>query len=113
MPYSAGEFRELVTLRRTTETQDEYGTLVRTPTDIGPFSAVVRPMSAREREAAQQLEARANYVFVFRYGVHQKHTITEADTLVWRGTAFNIRSIKDRGPRARDLEIEAERGVAL
>lgn len=113
MPYSPGELRERVTLRRTTETQDEYGTLVRTPTDIGPFWALVRPMTGREREAAQQLEARADYLFVFRYGVHQEHTITEADTLVWRGAEYNIRFIKDRGPRALYLEIEAERGVAL
>lgn len=112
MAYSAGELTERVTIRRVTETKNDYGTLVESPTDFGPYWCRVRPMTGRERDHAQQTESTANYLFVFRYGVHTEHTITERDTLVWRGVEHNIRFIKDRGPRAQFLEIEAERGVA-
>jgi SPP1 family predicted phage head-tail adaptor len=108
MAYTAGELRERVTIRRTTETPNEYGTLVPADTDIATVWALVRPMSGGERDASRQVEASADYLIVMRYRADVRAT----DTLIWRGYAFNIRFIKDRGPRSLYLEIEAERGVA-
>jgi len=108
MPYSPGELNERVTIRRTTETQDAYGTLIQTVRDVASVWAKVRPMSGGERSAAQQTEAQSNYLIVMRY----RADVLPADTLIWRGVEFNIRFIRDRGPRSLYLEIEAERGVA-
>lgn len=113
MSYRAGEMDQRVTIRQVTETQNEYGTLVETETDLGPFWARVRPMTGNEREASNQLEAQADYLFVFRYDVHVENNIQPDNTLLWEGYKYNIRFIKDRGPRAQYLEIEAQRGVAL
>lgn len=115
MSYKAGELDQLVTIRRVTQTKNEYGTLEETVQDLGPFWARVRPMTGREREASQQLEEQADYLFVFFYDIHVENAIQGDDTLVWEdvgGQQYNIRFIKDRGPRALYLEIEAERGVA-
>ena len=113
MAFSVGELDERVTIRRVTETQDEYGTLQETVTDLGPYWAIARPMSGKERDFADTTEAIADHKFVFRYEVQKENTITEDDTLVWRGVEFNIRFIKDHGPRHQYIEIDAERGVAI
>lgn len=108
MSYRPGELRERVTIRRTTQAADAYGALVATDTDVATVWALVRPMTGRERSASQQTEAVAMYLVVMRY----RDDLRDDDVLVWRGYTFNIRFIKDRGPRAMYLEIEAERGVA-
>lgn len=106
MAYSVGELNERVTLRRYTETQNEYGTLVRTASTIATCWALVRPMSGGERDRAQQTEARPNYLVVIRY----RSGLTEKDYVIWRGEEMNIRFIKDRGPRSQFLELECEVG---
>lgn len=103
-PYGAGELTERVTLRRYTETKNAYGTLSHTPSTVATVWALVRPLSGSERDRAQQTEERANYLVVIRY----RSDLTEKDYIVWRGSEMNIRFLKDRGPRARFLEIEAE-----
>ena len=113
MAFRPSELDERVTIRRVTQTKDEYGTLQETITDLGPYWAIARPMSGRERGFADQTEAIADHKFVFRYGVQKAHGITSSDTLLWRGVEFNIRFVKDRGPRHQYIEIDAERGVAI
>lgn len=107
--YRPGELSQRVTFKRKAQTTDEYGTVSEALTDVATVWAHVRPMSGRERVQAQQVEANANYLVVVR----NRDDLTEADVIVWRGQNLNIRFIKDRGPRAMYLEIEAERGVAV
>lgn len=103
-PFRASELTERVSITRRTEAQNAYGTLVPADSTLATVWALVRPMSGRERDRGQQTEARANYLVVIRY----RSDLTEKDILTWRGTEMNIRFFRDRGPRARFLEIEAE-----
>jgi SPP1 family predicted phage head-tail adaptor len=106
-PFTASDLTERVTLRRYIETINEYGTIERVATSLGTVWALVRPMSGRERDRAQQTEARADYLVVLR----NRDDLTEKDVVVWRGAELNIRFIKERGPRALFLEIEAEKNA--
>lgn len=108
--YNAGELSQRVTLRRYTEVQNEYGTLVRTAVDLATVWALVRPMSGRERDHAQQTQSRANYLVVIRSAVAENHELDEKDYVVWRGEEMNIRFVKYR-PRSRYVELECERGA--
>lgn len=107
MTYKAEELDQRVTLRRYEEVQNEYGTLVRTPQNLGDVWAHVRPMSGRERDHAQQTDARANYLVVIR----PRQGLTERDYVVWNGVELNIRFIKYRA-RSMFLEMECERMAA-
>lgn len=108
--YNAGELSQRITLRRYTEEQNEYGTLVRTPVDLGDAWAHVRPMSGNERDHAQQTAGRSNYVVVIRSSTADKYGLTEKDSVIWRGVEMNIRFVKYR-PRTRYVELECEKGV--
>lgn len=104
-----GELDERVTFRRRTETQDGYGTLVPSDTDLATVWAKVRPMSGRERDRGQQTEARSNYV-VRVHNSAAVRGVTEGDLVVWRDVELNIRFISDGGPRPLFVEFECERG---
>jgi len=107
-PYEVGELTERVTIRRYTETIDEYGTVARVGaalhTDI---AAHVRPASGSEGDRGQQTEARSNYIVVIKY----RTGLTEKDAVIWRGVEHDIRFIRDRGPRSHFLELDVERGA--
>lgn len=107
MPYRPGELTERVTLQTKSRAEDGMGGFVEAWVDTATVWALVRPMSGKERAWGEQQQASANYLVVIRYrsGLHEQQRI------VWRGTSLNIRFIKDRGPRALYLEIEAEAGV--
>lgn len=108
MAYRAGELDQRVTFRRQVSTADGMGGSSTTWTDIATVWALVRPMTGREREHSDRLNAQANYLMVIRY----RDDIDEADIAVWKGRQFNIRFSKDRA-RSRFLELEAERGVPV
>jgi SPP1 family predicted phage head-tail adaptor len=103
-PYYIGELTERINLIRHVETIDAYGTVNLAPSTIeAGVPAHVRPMSGRERDRGQQTEAQANYLVVMR----AREDLTEKDAIYWRGKLFDIAFIRDRGPRAVFLEIEA------
>lgn len=108
--YRTGELDQRVTIRRKSTSQNDYGTLEETDTDLATVWALVRPMSGQERDRAQQTEARANYLVVLRTVVVDKHSLTEKDVVVWNGDEMNIRFLKNRG-RSLYTEIECERGA--
>lgn len=109
MPYHIGEMTELVTIRREVRSPDGMGGAELSWQDVAEAWAHVRPMSGRERLAADKIEASANYLVV----VHAPCDVREADVIVWEGEALNVRFVKRRGARALFLEIEAEMGVAV
>lgn len=100
---------ELVSIYRKTQAKDEYGTLVTTRALITQAYAKVRPMSGNERNAADQTEAYANY----RFYLHYRSGLTEANLIVWNSTDYNIKFIADNGPKEVYLYIDAERGGAM
>ena len=107
-PYEVGELRERVTLRRYTETFDDYGAVVRAASSIAEnIYAHVRPASGNESNRGDQTEARARYLVVIRY----RTGLTEKDFVVWQGVEYGIRAIMDRGARSHFIELEVERGT--
>lgn len=107
MNVDPGEMDQRITLRRYTETSNEYGTLVESVVDYATVWARVRPMSGNERDRGQQTEARANYVVIVR----NRRDVLEKDFVVWNGNEMNIRFIKDYGGRPIFLELECEYGA--
>jgi len=106
--YRARELDQRVKFLREVKTPDGMGGAEASWQEIAEVWAKVRPMSGRQREHADRLNAESNYVFVIRY----RSDITENDVAEWKGTRFNLRFAKDR-PRSRFLEIEAEKGVPV
>lgn len=109
MAYHTGELTERVTFKREVRVDDGMGGSRSEWQDIATRWALVRPMSGRERLAADKVEASANYLIVVRAPLD----VQEADIAIWQGQQLNIRFVKRRGTRALFLEIEAEMGVAV
>lgn len=109
MAYQVGELDQLITIRREVRVPDSMGGSDLEWQDVDTCWALVRPMSGRERLAAGQVEASANYLVV----IHAGTEVLEKDIIVWNEQALNVRFVKNRGSRALFLEIEAEKGVAM
>ena len=101
---NAGQLDQRIELQRLTRTDDGYGGYVETWTTYASVWANVRPLSGRERYQAQQTQANANYRITIRY----RSDVLDADRIVWRGQALNIRFRADGGPREQWLPIDAE-----
>jgi SPP1 family predicted phage head-tail adaptor len=99
---------ELVGFYRLSQTQDAYGTLVTTRVLIAQAYAKVRPMSGAERNRSDQTEQFADY----RFYIHYRSDISEANILVWNSTDFNIKFMTDM-PKEPYMYIDAERGGAF
>lgn len=106
--FKAGELDQRVTFRRKVKTPDGMGGSSFSWQDIDTVWAKVRPMTGREREHSDRVNASSNYILVIR----SRTDLTEKDTVVWSGTEFNMRFIKQE-PRSRFMLIEAERGVPV
>lgn len=100
---------EIVGLYTLVQTKDAYGTLVTTRTLIAEVYAKVRPLSGNERNRSDQTEAYANY----RFYIHYRSNVDEADVIVWNSVDYNIKFIADNGPKEAYLYIDAERGGAM
>jgi SPP1 family predicted phage head-tail adaptor len=107
--YRPGELDQLITVQRETLTDDGMGgqeiALTNVATDIW---AKARPLSGKEYDRHDKLNASAMYLFVIR----ARDDLNESDRIIWNGNTYNIRSILPRGSRSLYLEIDAERGVA-
>lgn len=108
MQYHAGELDKRITFKRETLTPDGIGGHTVNLSDIATVWALARPMSGREIERYDQLNATALYLFVVR----NRQDVKEDDRIIWDGEEYNIRFLKSRGGRSLYLEIVAERGVA-
>lgn len=103
----AAALDQRVTFLREVTTPDGMGGSTVTWAEIATVWADVRPMSGREREQSQRLDAQSNYVITIR----NRSDVDETSVVEWRGERFNVRFVP-RDPRARWLKIEAEKGVA-
>jgi SPP1 family predicted phage head-tail adaptor len=108
----ASDLDQRITIKREVTTPDGSGGFNSTWIDVVSVWASARPMSGREREQAQRLNAQSNYIFTVRDSAIRVNSIDERDVIYWHGVTFNIRHIPDKA-RARFVEIEAERGTAV
>lgn len=106
--YRVGELDQRVTFQREVRTDDDMGGYSVEWKDAFTTWAHAHPMSGREREFSDRLNAEASYRFVVRY----RTDFDERDRIMWDGVPYNIRVIATRGRREPFIEIEAERGVA-
>lgn len=90
------------------ETADAYGTLSGTRTLIANCYAQVKPMSGSERNRQDSREAYADY----RFWIHNRSDLGEADVIVWDGVDYNIRFI-GRLPKDVYIYIDAQKGGAM
>lgn len=109
MAYQIGELDQLITIRREVRIPDGMGGSKLEWQDVDTCWALVRPMSGRERLAAGQIEASANYLVVIYAGTE----VLAKDIIIWGDKELNVRFPKSRGSRSLFLEIEAEMGVAM
>lgn len=108
MAYRTGELDQRVTFQHEVRTDDDMGGYSLSWRDSFTTWAHVHPMSGREREHSDRLNAEARYKFVIRY----REDFDERGRIMWNGVPHNIRFIGTRGRRSAHVEIEAERGVA-
>tara|TARA_Y100000310_G_scaffold142034_1_gene141491 strand:- start:1635 stop:1961 length:327 start_codon:yes stop_codon:yes gene_type:complete len=106
--YRPDELDQRIEFFAETRTSDGMGGSSVSWVSKGSSWAKAKPLSGKEVERYDQLEASNNYKFVVR----NRQDLTESDKITWNGTDYNIRSIPDLGKRVLYLEILAERGVA-
>ena len=108
--FRPGELDEKICFYRETYVDDGIGGReVTTELLASNVWAKVRPLSGREAERFDQLNAEEMTLFVVR----ARCDIVEKDRILFDGVYYNIRRIPRRSKRAMYTEFYAERGVAL
>ena len=105
---ASGKLDQRIKIVRETETPDGIGGNTIALSDVAEVWASVHHKTGREQIADDRLDAKASYVFVIRW----RDDVLPDDRLLWRGSYYNIRTIKQNGGRELYLEIDAEYGVA-
>jgi SPP1 family predicted phage head-tail adaptor len=106
---NAGKYNQLVTIQTPIETTDSVGGKTVTWSDVRSTFAAVRPISAREQQAAAQLQPVAQYRLEMR-----SQTVTTRERLRWDsagGAILNIRSVAPAGRGGGEIVLTAESGV--
>jgi SPP1 family predicted phage head-tail adaptor len=111
--YRPGELDQKIDFRRSILSDDGAGGQTETFCYIKKaVSAHVRPLSGKERERFDKLNAEELTLFVTRYR-RDRLDISEDDTIIYDGDLYNIRRIPKRNKRSMYQEFYAERGVAV
>ena len=87
----AGKLRHRVTLKRPTETENDFGKPDKTYTTLGNArrAAAVTSRSGQESRIAQQMAATADYRVEMRADEITK-TLLETDMIVWHGPTGDV-----------------------
>ncbi len=99
---------ESIAIYRKSQTQAANGTLTTTRVLVANEYAKTYPRGGAEKNQGDQTEGRA----IYRFWIHQRSDLTEANVIVWNSVDYNIRLIADNGPLEPYMYIDAERGVA-
>lgn len=99
---------EFITFYSKSQVRAANGTLTTTRVKIADAYAKTRPMSGNERSRSDQTEGYADY----RFYIHQRSDLAEANIIVWNGVDYNIKFIADNGSKEPYMYIDAERGGA-
>jgi SPP1 family predicted phage head-tail adaptor len=108
--FNTGMLREPVTFQRMTRTSDGAGGQTQTWATLSgaPTRAFVRAASGNERFSHDRVEAVVKLKLVTRY----TSAIAEADRVLIRGRAHNIKFLNNIEFRNQWLEISVDGGVA-
>lgn len=105
--FTPGEMNERVTFKSLTTTADGYGGRVTAWIDVDTVWAHVRPLSGKEFESYDGVQAEGLNLFVTRY----RDDIVESNKITWEGVDYNIVEIKKTTGRNLYTEFVAARGV--
>lgn len=103
----AGKLDQRVSLESPTSASDGAGGRVDTWATIGSVWAQVFTRGGQERFSDDRDNATSMHTFRIRY----RSDIDERSRIVWRGAAYNIRTVKRCSGRDLYIDLEAERGV--
>jgi len=103
-----GKLDQRIGIYNIAETDDGLGGSTTAEVLIDSVWSEVRPLSVREREEFNRVNAEASYVFVIR----NRQDLLEKYFIRWDGVDYNIQGLKQKSKRHLYLEIIAERGVA-
>lgn len=98
----SGALREVITIQRPAETLNAYGTPELIWGDVATLRAELVRQEAEELIRSQGAVDEEMVVFRTRY----LEGVTAADRVMWRGRAFNLKSVAELG-RRRGLELRA------
>jgi SPP1 family predicted phage head-tail adaptor len=88
----SGRLRHLVTFCRTTETEDDNGTLVLADEEVEDAYVSIEPLRGREALEAQQLNATLTHKIRKRHG---DETITPDCWFLYDGRRFNVKEVRN------------------
>lgn len=112
---ASGQMRERITFKRTARVKRSDGGYDTSLTTLATVWASVEPVAAREGEQAGRLFGSTSYVITV-YNSSKPAALTTDDTITWvtgGNVNFNIRGIRQAGPRGSYTEIIAEKGAVL
>ena len=114
MPYHAGELDQRVTFRREVPVPDEMGGHAHTWVDVATVWALIRPLSGREREHSQKLNAEAGYLIVIRNRTEKDAEIAvETARLKDPGSTPSAMAASSVGTSAAPTSSKADPGTLL
>lgn len=104
---AAGKKDNLITFMTPQDTDDGLGGNTRAWVQHRQAWSEIKAVRASESERQGQ----NRHVRVVMFTVYRDATITAQMRIDWNGDEFNIREIRDDGPRVADMVIVAESGV--
>lgn len=106
MSFTPGEMNERITFQSESRADDGYGGFELSWDDIDTVWAHTRPMSGKEYEHADTMQAEGVNLFVTRY----RDDIVPSNRIMWEGIAYDIVEIKRTTGRKLYTEFVAVRG---
>ena len=103
---SIGERRQRVAFQTASVTQDGFGEPDQTWTTLATQWALVKPLSGRERTAANEIQSDLTTRIVTRNN-STMDSLGPGDRATWDGRTFDIRAVIHRDHRRSELEILA------
>lgn len=103
----AGDLRRRVLIQSRQATVDGFGQRSTTWTDVATVFAEIQPLSGRELQLAQAINAEVNHKVTIRY----RPGISAAMRVVYQGRRFNIQAVIDVDMRHRTLELSCSEGL--
>jgi SPP1 family predicted phage head-tail adaptor len=103
----AGDLRRQIKIQQRSTAQDTLGQPVLTWTDVCTTWADIQPLSGRELELAQAINAEVNHQVTIRY----RTGITAAMRVLYQGRIFNIQAVMDVDTRHKELQLMCSEGL--
>ena len=106
-PLRAGTLRRQITLQRRTSTNDTFGQQSTAWTTLRTSYAEIEPLTGRELETAQAINAEVTHRITLRY----RSDITTALRITYQGRIFNVLSVLDIDTAHTALQLLCSEGL--